>query len=634
MKKLILGTAGHIDHGKTSLVQALTGTNTDRLKEEQERGITIDLGFTEFSPLPGFQFGVVDVPGHEGFIRNMVAGATGMDLVVLAIACDEGVMPQTREHLNILEILGVEDIIVAMTKADLVEEEWMDLVVEDTRQILKDRSLSDVPIIPTSVTTGVGIEEIMNQLVIQAELIGDRVSHDLTRMPVDRVFSIRGTGTVATGTLWSGTLEQGAKIIFQPSQITGRIRGMEAHGKKVETIFAGQRAAVAITGASISTRDVERGQVILDDLNWAASSILTVRLKVLKGSSWKVKHGQRLRVHLGTDEVMARVVLLGGVTIEDGNKSWVQLRLEKPLLARVRDRLVIRSYSPVTTIGGAVVGEIYAAKRKSLDDLEESMMDFIIDGTQEEALKSVLDLAAWQGVPKDQLPLRIGCPPRDCREIIQNCWVLGVRETSSNMFGSEVVEKTKEIIKKTIDSFHEDNPLISGMSIESIRKNLPVDDEGKLVDLLVDEMVLDSVVHFRKGLVFRVGHTVELSAEQEVVINEILTIYEDAGLKVPEVSTLPERLSGRNDLWAMLKYLELRGDLIALDQELMINSEILGNVVAKVIAKLGGQEGLSPSEFKKVIPVSRKHLIPILTYMDRTGVTIRKDSSRFVCPVN
>jgi hypothetical protein len=172
------------------------------------------------------------------------------------------------------------------------------------------------------------------------------------------------------------------------------------------------------------------------------------------------------------------------------------------------------------------------------------------------------------------------------------------------------------------------------MSIESIRKNLPVDDEGKLVDLLVDEMVLDSVVHFRKGLVFRVGHTVELSAEQEVVINEILTIYEDAGLKVPEVSTLPERLSGRNDLWAMLKYLELRGDLIALDQELMINSEILGNVVAKVIAKLGGQEGLSPSEFKKVIPVSRKHLIPILTYMDRTGVTIRKDSSRFVCPVN
>ncbi|MDE0807259.1 MAG: GTP-binding protein, partial [Longimicrobiales bacterium] len=182
MKKLILGTAGHIDHGKTSLVQALTGTNTDRLKEEQERGITIDLGFTEFSPLPGFQFGVVDVPGHEGFIKNMVAGATGMDLVVLAIACDEGVMPQTREHLNILEILGVENIIVAMTKADLVEEEWMDLVVEDTRQILKDRSLSDVPIIPTSVTTGVGIEEIMNQLVAQAEQISERVSHDLTRM--------------------------------------------------------------------------------------------------------------------------------------------------------------------------------------------------------------------------------------------------------------------------------------------------------------------------------------------------------------------------------------------------------------------------------------------------------------------
>ncbi len=634
MKKLILGTAGHIDHGKTSLVQALTGINTDRLKEEQKRGITIDLGFAEFSPRPGFHFGVVDVPGHEGFIRNMVAGATGMDLVMLAIACDEGVMPQTHEHLDILQILGVKDVIVAMTKADLVEKEWIELVAEDIRHVLEKRSFLEVPIIPTSVTTGIGLEEIMNQLVIQAGHIGERPSSDLTRMPVDRVFSIHGTGTVATGTLWSGKLEEGTKIIFQPSEIVGRIRGIQVHGRRVEKVLAGQRAAVAITGTSISTHHVKRGQVVVDDQNWRASSILTAELGVLEGSSWKVKPGQRLRVHLGTDEVMARTVLLDQETIRDGEKSWVQLRLEKPLLARVRDRLVIRSYSPVTTIGGAVVGEVYAGKRKKLDSSEISMLDSITNGEIEEVLKAVLDLASWQGVPKDQLPISMGCPPSDCREVIKNSFMLGVRETSSNVFGIKVIEKAKERLEKTVDDFHRDTPLSSGMSIESLRKALPVDDGGKLVDLLIEEMVQTNLVNFKDGLVCRVGHAPELNPEQEAIVSEILSIYGSAKLEVPEVSALPDSLSERSDLWPILKYLEIRGDLITLDQELLIRSDILDNVVAKVIAKFGGQDQLSPSQFKEVIPVSRKHLIPILSYMDRMGVTVRKDGTRLVCSGN
>lgn len=634
MKKLILGTAGHIDHGKTSLVHALTGINTDRLKEEQERGITIDLGFAEFFPRSGFQFGVVDVPGHEGFIRNMVAGATGMDLVMLAIASDEGVMPQTHEHLDILQILGVKDVIVAMTKADLVEKEWMELVAEDIRQVLKERSFLQVPVIPTSVITGIGLEEIVNQLVIKAEHIGERSSHDLTRMPVDRVFSIRGTGTVATGTLWSGQFEEGGKVVFQPSGIDGRIRGIQVHGKKSEKALAGERTAIAITGASVSPHHIRRGQVVVDDRGWRASSILTVKLEVLEGSPWKVKHGQRLRVHLGTDEVMARTVLLGQGALKNGEKGWVQLRLESSLLARVKDRLVIRSYSPVTTIGGAVVGEIYADKRKVLDPSEVSRLDSIINGETEEVLKAVLDLASWHGVPGDQLPVSTGYSPNDCKEIVQKCFMSGVRETSNNVFGIEVVAKAKERLEKAVDEFHRDAPLARGVPIESIRNALPVDDGGKLVDLLIDEMVQADLLNFTEGLVSRVGHVIELSSEQEVVVSEILKIYENLKLEAPEVPALPDHLTKRRDLWAILKYLEIRGDLITLDQELLIKADILDNVVTEVIAKFGGQDNLSPSQFKVIIPVSRKHLIPILSYMDRVGVTVRKNGGRLVIPGN
>ncbi|MBH16378.1 MAG: selenocysteine-specific translation elongation factor [Gemmatimonadetes bacterium] len=630
MKRLILGTAGHIDHGKTSLVQALTGIDTDRLKEEKERGITIDLGFAEFSPKPGFEFGVVDVPGHEGFIRNMVAGATGMDLVLLVIASDESVMPQTREHLDILQILGVSNLIVAMTKADLVDREWRELVAGDIEEFLEERSFYDVPIIPVSVKTGLGLAEIMSQLMLQAEDIEQRSIDDLVRMPIDRVFSIKGTGTVATGTLWSGCLRQGSEIVLQPSETRARIRGLEVHGEKSKEVVAGQRVALAVSGTSVSTEDVQRGQVVIDSPNWKTSFILTSKLQITKRSPWNVRHGQRLRVHLGTDEVMARAILLESDEIPPGGSGWIQLRLEQPLLARVKDRLVVRSYSPVTTIGGAIVGEVCASKRKKVGESERSVFESIIGGSREQVFESVVGLAGWKGIQKTEFPIKTGFSPKACDEVLERALTKGFKETSVSIFGVDVINQAKSKIRNEVGDFHKINPLSVGMPIEAIRNKVPVDDGGKLTDVLIDEMVRANQLKVSDGLVYRTNHSPVLSADQELLVNELLDFYEAAKLEVPEVASLPVQFTKREDLWSILKYLEHRGDLVALNKELFVKTSLLEDVLTQVRGEFEGQKDLSPSDFKISIPVSRKYLIPILSYCDRRGVTVREKGARSV----
>ena len=374
-KRLILGTAGHIDHGKTALVKLLTGVDTDRLQEEKARGITIELGFADFAPKEDLRMGVVDVPGHEGFIRNMLAGATGMDLVLMVVAADEGMMPQTREHLEIIRLLGVEQIVVALTKSDLVEEEWLPLVEEEVREALRESPYSQAPLVVTSTVTGAGIETLKDKLVEIAEGVGNRSSEDLIRLPIDRAFTVKGTGTVVTGTLWSGRLSIGDAVVLQPSGVRGRVRGLQVHSASVEHAGAGERTAVAITGGEIDLDTAERGQVLVADGAWGATGMLTVKLRVVHGTGWTVKHGQRVRVHLGTTEVMARVVTLEGGEVPPGEERWAQLRLERPLLARTRDRFVIRSYSPVTTIGGGVVVEALPPKRKKLRNNEASELN-------------------------------------------------------------------------------------------------------------------------------------------------------------------------------------------------------------------------------------------------------------------
>ncbi len=425
-RRLVLGTAGHIDHGKTTLVHALTGVDTDRLAEEKRRGITIDLGFAELPLDDDTALAVVDVPGHEGFVRNMLAGATGIDVMLLVVAADEGVMPQTREHLAIVELLDVAAGVVAVTKADLVEPEWLHLVVDDLAEQLAGGPFGDAQIVPVSARTGAGLDALRAALGDSAQRARQRDAAGLFRLPVDRVFTIRGTGTVVTGTIVSGGVHDGASVRILPGPaariaagptahglgagLVARVRGVQVHGAVAENARAGHRAALALAG--VDHADVRRGNVVVSsDAPWRPTSMLSARIRVIPGTEWRVRNRQRLRIHLGTAEVMGRAILFGTRELGPGDEAWAQLRLETPLVARAGDRFVLRSYSPVTTLGGGTVAEPLPPKRKRLDDDARAALDAVLAAAPD-AAERLVRLEAWRGLEAESLPLRLISTPR------------------------------------------------------------------------------------------------------------------------------------------------------------------------------------------------------------------------------
>ena len=362
MKHIVMGTAGHVDHGKTALIKRLTGVDTDRLKEEKERGITIELGFASLSLPDGRVLGVVDVPGHERFVRNMVAGAAGIDLVVMVIAADEGVMPQTREHLQICTLLGIRKGFVALTKIDMVDEEWLTLVREDVREFLRGTFLEDAPVVPVSSLTGAGFPELIETIARVADEVEEAADVGLFRLPVDRVFTMKGFGTVVTGTLTSGRVTTGEEVEIYPAGLRARVRGIQVHNQPVDTAEAGQRTAVNLQGVDRAV--IERGYLLAGKGALAVSQRLDCLYRHLAGAARKLKNRALVRLHTGTSEVMARMILLDRDELEPGEEANAQLVLDAPLAVVAGDRFVVRSYSPVTTVGGGVILDPLSAKHK------------------------------------------------------------------------------------------------------------------------------------------------------------------------------------------------------------------------------------------------------------------------------
>ena len=629
-KKLILGTAGHIDHGKTALVKALTGIDTDRLQEEKVRGITIDLGFAELALKEGLNLGVVDVPGHEGFIRNMLAGATGMDLVLMVVSADEGIMPQTKEHLDILRLLGVHKMVVAITKSDLVEDDWLALVCEEVSKELSGTPFADAPLVKTSTVTGEGLGDLMEVLASVSYEAKERSSRDIVRLPVDRVFTVKGTGTVVTGTLWSGELSVGDKIILQPPGIKGRIRGLQVHGSQVGEAEAGERTAVAITGSDIDLETVERGNVLVLESEWLPTFMITAIVTVIPEIEWTIKHGQRVRVHLGTSEVMARVVMMYGGEIVPGDSGWVQLRLEGPLLARVRDRLVIRSYSPVTTIGGGIIAEAMAPKRNKLLPEERDALLRIIEGDATDALDAILDISGWKGVSEKDIPVCTGMAPDIVGPAKIKVIESGARQLANEVYGSAIVESARKFIEDVVDDFHNKEPLRTGISVEILRQKLPTRSDSLLADFVLDEAVTSGVLSISNDRVSRFGYKPCLTMEQDSLRTELLGVYLHAGLAPPMVNELPERVKDDPSLWPIIKLLEHEGHIVNIDDDFFVIKEAITEASNKVISELNGAKGLGPIDFRKYLMVTRKHMIPILNYFDRVGLTVRKEGGREV----
>ena len=621
---LILGTAGHIDHGKTSLVEALTGVDTDRLAEEKRRGITIELGFARFAPAEGCSFGIVDVPGHEGFVRTMVAGATGMDIVLLVVAADEGVMPQTREHLAIVKLLGVAGIVVAVTKADLVEADWLELVTEEVQEVLEDTDYRDAEIIPTSVHTGAGLEELSAALVRSAALSRERSADDLARLPVDRVFAMEGAGTVVTGTLWSGRVTRGSTVRILPRGEEARVRAVQVHGEQVEGANAGERTALALTGVAVRRGLVARGDVVVTHGSWSPSWMLTVELHALEGSGWRLEHGQRVRLHLGTVEVMSRVALFGMEELASGPGAPAQLRLEAPVVARCGDRFVIRSYSPVTTIAGGVVLEPAPPKRKRLSDRERDALEGLASGGAE-ALRGAAVLAGWGGLEEEMLGVRAGGGGGVPGTLGKELWRLdGV------LFDAGIVAEGEAKLLGAVRRYHALHSLAEGAPLAVLRAALPSHAHPRLADGLAARLERAALLVIEGKTARLPEFRAVLSPEEEGLSQRLLGVLAEAGLQGPVTSELEDLVSGHPRTTAVLAFLAAEGRILLLGDAYWVTAAALDQAASRVVEELGGEEGLGPADFRRVLPVTRKHLIPILAHFDARGVTHRLDSGRRV----
>ena len=631
---LILGTAGHIDHGKTALVRALTGVDTDRLAEEKERGITIELGFARYAPAEGSAFGIVDVPGHEGFVRTMVAGATGMDIVLLVVAADEGVMPQTREHMAIVTMLGVGAMVVAITKTDLVEEEWLELVREDIQDLLEGTPYENAEVVPTSVHDPSSLESLSRALVRAGARSRERTTEDLFRLPVDRVFAVEGTGTVVTGTLWSGRLARGEVVRILPGGGDVRVRAVQVHGARVDQAVAGQRTALALTGVAVRRGMIGRGDVLVSHPSWRPSMMLTVRLTALGGSGWRLEAGQRVRVHLGTVEVMARLALFGAADIPPGEPAFAQLRLEAAVVARSGDRFVIRSYSPVTTIAGGIVLEPVPPKRKRLSDGDRTALEAIARGGGH-AIRGAAALAGWAGLDTSAIGVEAGWRgplPGFADEPPEGHAAAGDPVLiEAALYDPAIVAAGEDLILGALRHYHESRSLEAGAPLEVLRTSLPTQARRGLADGLAARLSGDGRMVIEGRLARLTGFRAVPSPAETELAERIMAHLAEAGLQGPTTAALAADLSpGPDALGPVLDFLAAKGRVRLVGDAFWVATEELGRAAARVVEELGGMEGLGPADFREVLPVTRKHLIPLLGHFDAEGVTHRADGARKV----
>lgn len=627
---LILGTAGHIDHGKTALVRALTGVDTDRLKEEKSRGITIELGFAELSREGGPRFGVVDVPGHEAFVRAMLAGAAGMDVVLLVVAADEGVMPQTREHLGIVRLLGVPQLVVAYTKADLVDAEWLELVQADVDALLEHTPYAEAARVATSSVTGAGLDDLVARIAEAGARLPGKETQDVVRLPLDRVFTIQGTGTVVTGTLWSGELRVGDRVRILPQDLEARVRSLEVHGRPAEVARAGERTAVALSGSGADRDVVARGATLVGGAGWRPTHMLTARVQMLSDTEWSLAHNQRVHVHQGTAQVLARCVLLEDEELLPGDEGWVQLRLEEPLVVRGRDRLVLRSYSPVTTIAGGRIAEIHPPKRKGLDADERHALHRVLDGPDADVVGGLLALSAWSGLELFELPVRTGMPEHRVSMALEEQIADGARFGAGRAFSAALWGEVRRIVLEALADEHARDPLRASVPLAMLRAALPGWAPSGLADAVIDELVDEGLVALEGGGARDPRHEPRLTEDQKAASEQLLTLLRAAGLTPPFVAEMPEPLSGRRDLWSLLHWLEAGNAVVQVADDLYMASDHVRAAEARVRETLGGRSGLGPADFREALDVTRKHLIPLLNFFDTRGTTLRVGDGRSV----
>ena len=620
MKQTIIGLSGHIDHGKTALVQALTGINTDRLAEEQKRGMTIDIGFAFLDE----NITLIDVPGHEKFVKNMMAGVSAVDVALLVVAADDGVMPQTREHFEILNLLDIPLGIVAINKIDLADKDWLELVELDIGELLQGSFMEDAPILKVSAETGDGVDQLKTTLLDLCKKVPDKQDRGIFRLHVDRVFSMKGYGTVVTGTVNSGSLKIGDTVELLPGSVKSKVRGLQSHGEEVQQVETGDRAAINLQGVEI--KQIERGSQIAEIGYLQSLNQMGVTLLLLGSAQKPITQNQRIRIHLGTQEVMARVALTDGKTLQPGDDCPALLRLEQPLVAARGDKFIIRSFSPVITIGGGEVMEVLIEEKwkivkEKLQNLYESpKSDQLIHLVQEEGAKPITP---------EKLQYRIGISKEQINAIVEEkeqlFWL--THKQGKWLLTQNQWNELKNSIHNFLKKYHAKNPLNAGAQKEEIRQHLSC--ENSILEALLQSMLDDKSISQKGELFLNPNFSITLSSEDDSLQNSILNQLDQEGFTSSTLAQLSLKTgNSKEKLMQVLNVAEQQGKLLRIDGKLMFTQKNFIILREKVNQFFSNHPEMSILEFKELAHTSRKYAVPLLEYFDKKKITYREGNIR------
>jgi len=630
-KSVIVGTAGHIDHGKSALVEALTGTHPDRLAEEKQRGITIDLGFA-FLEENGVRFGFVDVPGHERFVSNMLAGATGVDVLLLVIAADESIKPQTREHFDICRLLGVERGVVALTKSDLVDRDTLELVRMEAEEFLGGSFLEKAPLVPVSAKTGAGLGDLRKALSAAAANVPGKDGSRYFRLPIDRAFAMKGFGSVVTGTLISGSVRAGDEVELFPSGERLRVRGVESGGKAVERATPGQRTAVNLAG--IEHTALKRGMVLATPGKFRRTRRVDVRLQLL-ASARKMKQGSRVHFHAGTSETIAEVFLHREKEVAPGGSALANLKLQEELLLLPGDRYIVRQFSPVVTIGGGAVLDSLARRPMLRDTGRVAFLKTLEQGQPEEVLAAMTERALF-GLTFEEIVARSGWLEKEIRDtahkLTEAARVKVVSAEPLALVSGRVFDEVRNKILVKVDKFHKENPLLPGIPREDLRASL-----GKRVRTETFRAALEELTNERKldapgELVKKAGSEIALLPEEAKAKEQIESAFASASLAVPSVKEVLEKLAVEAKRAEKLLQILLREkSLVRVSPELIFHRQALAQLKDQLSAhKKEKGDRITVPIFKELTGITRKYAIPLLEYLDRERVTRRAGDERVI----
>jgi len=629
MKYTVLGTAGHIDHGKSTLVKALTGTDPDRLKEEKERGITLDLGFASLDLPGGNRLGIVDVPGHEGLIKNMLAGVGGIDMVMLVIAADEGIMPQTREHLAICDLLHVKQGLIALTKMDAAEKDWLALVHDEVRDFVKGTFLEKAPIVPVSAKSGENLDRLKQELDKLAKAVAPKSPNGILRLPIDRVFTMKGFGTVITGTLLSGTISQDQEVDILPKGITTKVRGIQSHNQAAQRAIAGQRTAVNLQG--VEKDQISRGDTIVTKGFFKTTRNLDCSLFMLKQATRGIKTGTRIRFYNNTQEAIGRVTLVGSNELNPGDEGYVQFRLEQPVLIQHGDRFIIRFYSPMETLGGGMVLNPHPRRHRN-STMQESAKDLGIlnKGSLDERLGVIVAGRALAGMEEAEV---IGSVAADKAEILAALAALAQKKAIVRVDNLYVhTNHLAALEKKVLDliaEFHKANSLKPGIDKEEVKGMLKVRLHPKALGMAIDGLIRKKQVETEGSKLKLPGFKPAVGKDQGLYKDKIVEAIKKGGSQPPVRDELPA-LFGITDRDAkdLLKLLADEGRVVRINDSLYLDKAVLESIKTDLVKFLREKKEIVVAEFRDIAKTSRKFAVPILEYLDSQKLTQRVGDKR------